>query len=303
MKGLEQLSLIGVASGWGAKNKLTQYGPMFIEENFQLIKDCIIKKGSEIYLEKTIFPEKLFYNSSKELSFEEKELLILNTSQHLSKQIINSVSNKRFPIVIGGDHSHAIGTWNGVSSIYNCYEKLGLIWIDAHMDSHTQSTSTSKAIHGMPLAMLLGYGNFRILNGLFNNKKILNPENVVLIGIRSYEKEEQLFLKKLGVKVYYMDQVTQIGFKKIFFDSLNYLLKKTSKIGISLDLDAFDPNYIPATGSKEDNGILPEHFLNAMKQVNFLKTFVAFEIMEYNPTLDINLKTFNFIKKIITNSF
>ncbi len=72
-------------------------------------------------------------------------------------------------------------------------------------------------------------------------------------------------------------------------------------IGVSLDLDAFDPSYIPAIGSRENNGILPWHFLDVMKKINFLKTFVVLEVMEYNPSLDIDFKTFNLINKIINN--
>ena len=295
----KQISLIGVASGWGAQNKDTEYGPIFIKKNFHKIQNEIAKSDINIYWEKIIYPKKMFKDFRKDLTFSEKEELILNVTKELSKQIVYNVKQEKFIIVIGGDHSIATGTWDGISKAYDCSDQLGLIWIDAHMDSHLPETSISKAIHGMPIPMLMGYSNSRISKELLKNKKIINPKNIILIGIRSFETAEESFLRKLGVKIYYINDVIKNGFKPIFLESIDYLISKTKFIGVSIDIDAFDPSYAPGTGSPEKNGILPNDFYNTIKEISFLNTFVALEIVEFNPNLDRDLMTFNIIKDII----
>ena len=300
MNDYKNISLIGAASGWGAQNKATEEGPLFLEKNFSLIKEELLNKNINIVWRKTILSNKMYCKHLQDLTFEEKENLILNLSLELSQEIVNTSLEKSFPIIIGGDHSLAIGTWNGVAQANNCYNQLGLIWIDAHMDSHTPQTSLSQAIHGMPLALLMGYGSLIIKKKLFNNKRVINPKHVVLIGIRSFEEGEEKLLKKLGVKIYYIEEVLNQGFDKIFEKSMNYLNKKTSFLGLSIDIDAFDPIHAPGTGSKENNGLIPSNFFQAMKKVKILNSFIGLEIMEYNPSLDKNLITYNLIKDIIT---
>jgi arginase len=301
MKNLSKISLIGAASGWGAQNKLTEEGPLFIEKNFHLLKDEFAGAFIDIFWRKTIQPQRTFKENSKvNFSFIEKEELILNFSRLLSQEVMYSVDEKSFPLVVGGDHSIAIGTWNGIARAKNCYENLGLIWIDAHMDAHTPQTSLSQAIHGMPLALLMGYGSSKIREILFYNKIILNPEHLILIGIRSFEDKEEQLLKRLGVKIYYMEEVQNKGFERVFNEAINYLISSTPFIGLSIDIDSFDPKFAPATASKSRNGILPSDFFITMNKVKLLDIFVCLEIAEYNPSLDKNLITFKLIKNIIS---
>lgn len=295
-----KISLIGAASGWGAQNKLTENGPSFLKKNFHLIKKDLLNKNIDISWSKIINPKKVFKKDIlSDFSFEEREELILDFSLNLSDEVIRCIYDKTFPLVLGGDHSIAIGTWNGIAQANNCHEKLGLIWIDAHMDAHTPKTSLSQAIHGMPLALLMNYGSQKILSVLFNNKTIINPKHLVLIGIRSFEEEEEILLKKLGVKIYYIEEVHSKGFEKVFNLALDYLTNLCSFIGLSIDIDAFDPEFAPGTGCHEKNGLLPEEFFIVMNKINLLNTFVGLEIAEYNPTLDKNFLTFNLIKNII----
>jgi arginase len=300
MKKYSKISLIGAASGWGAQNKLTEEGPIFLEKHYRLIKENFFYKDNSISWRKTLNPKKTFReNTSSDFSFEEREDLILNFSINLSEEVISCLKDKNFPVILGGDHSIAIGTWSGVVQATNCHEKLGLIWIDAHMDAHTPNTSLSQAIHGMPLALLMNYGSQKIRSVLFNNKTIINPEYVTLIGIRSFEEEEKQLLKMLGVKVYYIEEVFAKGFENVFNSALDYLMNLTSFIGLSIDIDAFDPKFAPGTGCREKNGLLPHDFIMALDKINLVDTFTALEIVEYNPSLDEDFLTFNLIKNII----
>jgi len=267
MKKYSKVSLIGAASGWGAQNKLTEEGPIFLKKHYRLIKQNFF--DNSITWRRTLNPKKTFREStSSDLSFEEIEDLILNFSINLSEEVISCLNDKNFPLILGGDHSIAIGTWSGVVQANNCHEKLGLIWIDAHMDAHTPNTSLSQAIHGMPLALLMNYGSQKIRSVLFNNKTIINPEHVTLIGIRSFEEEEKQLLKMLGVKVYYIEEVFAKGFENVFNNALDYLTNLTSFIGLSIDIDAFDPKFAPGTGCREKNGLLPHDFIMALDSLS-----------------------------------
>jgi len=293
----KRLAFIGVASGWGAQIQGTEDGPLFVGNNFDKIEN-MCKKRYKPYWDKTIFPEIRFKKNKKHITFVEKEHIIASVCKKLKSHIIYAIGQNRFPIIIGGDHSLAIGTWSGIAHAYNCHQLLGLIWVDAHMDSHTPYTSQSHAIHGMPLTVLMGYGS-SIMTKTIEDKKIINPKHLVLIGVRSFEEEEKLLLEKLGVKVYFIGEVLKNGFKKTLEESINYLHKYTNIIGLSLDLDVFDPIHAPGTGSKEPNGLSPDEFLNAIVEIPLIKELVAIEIMEFNPHLDKDSITFDLIANII----
>lgn len=209
-----------------------------------------------------------------------------------------SIERARFPLMLGGDHACAIGTWSGISTaLQNKGDDLALIWIDAHMDSHQPETSDTSNIHGMPVAHLMGYGYPELVSLLHANPK-LKPENLVFIGIRSYEPAEEELLNSLGVKIYYQRDLTPENTTKIIVDEYTRLAKKTGYVGISLDLDGLDPQDIIAVGTPEENGIEPSNFFNALEQIDFNK-LVGFEIAEYNPKLDRNLSSLNFIVKLV----
>ena len=139
--------------------------------------------------------------------------LFRRVSAQLAHYVFDSTFNQRCFLTLGGDHSCAIGTWSGAASALAQQQKeLGLIWVDAHMDSHTHDTSTSHNIHGMSLAALLGHGRPALTNILSSHSK-LKPENVYLIGVRSYEQAEQDLLERIGVKVFYMQEVAEKSLK------------------------------------------------------------------------------------------
>jgi arginase len=225
------------------------------------------------------------------------ELLELYYTE-LANSLLNSLNNHKIPCVIGGDHSCAIATWSAISyKLSNEKEELGLLWFDAHMDAHTPITTPSNNIHGMPVATLLGYGHKQFTQ-LLNNKPKIKPENIILIGVRSFESAEQELLTKLGVKIYYQKDVIFHGLNKIIHDSYNYLQHKVDKIGFSIDVDGFDPIFTPGVGTTVKNGINLLEFLNIIQTLD-LKKMIAFEITEGNQILDIENKTICAIIKII----
>ena len=190
-----------------------------------------------------------------------------------------------FPLVVGGDHSCAIGTWSGVHRVLADRGPLGLIWIDAHMDSHTFATTPSGQIHGMPLAALLGHGE-AALTSIESAEAKLRPEHVCLIGVRSYEAGEAALLHRLGVRVFGMDEVGRRGLADVFDEALAIVRQGTAGFGVSVDLDALDPAEEPGVGTPVPGGLTRAELAAALGRLRGDPAFVAMEIVEYNPRRD-----------------
>ncbi|MDQ2994403.1 MAG: arginase [Pseudomonadota bacterium] len=213
-----------------------------------------------------------------------------------------TLANRRF-ITLGGDHSCAIGTWSGVASaLQRRKEHLGLIWFDAHMDSHTPATTPSNNIHGMPLACLLGEGDLLLTRILSANPKV-QPANLCLIGVRSFESEEQALLERLKVRVFTMQDIEQRGLEAILQEALAIATAETTGFGISFDLDALDPNDAPGVGSPAPDGLRGAPLLKALKSWQNHPQLIGLEIAEYNPSLDIDNRTQLFAVNLINTIF
>ncbi|WP_426396401.1 arginase [Ralstonia sp. R-29] len=206
-------------------------------------------------------------------------------SRALADATAHSVHAGHVPFVIGGDHSCAIGTWSGVANALRPQGSLGLVWIDAHLDSHTPQTSDSGAIHGMPLAALLGHGASSLTEIRDAAPKLL-PQHVVVIGARSYEPAERALLDQLGVRVIDAEEVARVGLRAVMADAIRMVTAGTTAFGVTLDLDAFDPGVAPGVGSPEPGGLTGQDMTQALAACARDARFVAFELVEYNPRHD-----------------
>ncbi|KAI6232923.1 putative arginase [Aphelenchoides fujianensis] len=210
------------------------------------------------------------------------EVIAVNkTLAHATKL---AVQHQRELVVIGGDHSCAIGTFSGVAAGVQPRGRVGLIWIDAHLDAHTPLTSHSGNLHGMPIAHLLGHGD-SALCGLFDFLPKLRPEHLVLIGARSFEQEEREFLESMNVRIFYMEEVRQRGCYAVLKEAIEHTTDGTCGFTLSVDLDAFDPQDAPAIGCPETGGILADEFLRAVGRVD-LRKLLATEVVEFLPVRD-----------------
>jgi arginase len=201
-------------------------------------------------------------------------------------------SGKRF-LVVGGDHSCAIGTWSGTSDALRRSGPLGLIWIDAHMDMHVPATTPSGAIHGMPVAALFGYGEPE-LTGLSGDVSALAPDNICLVGTRSFEPEEIAFAARHGVRVIGMDELSRRGIENSLAEARAIAGDGVAGYGVSLDLDAFDPTDAPGVGSPVPGGIRASKFLDAWAELTCSPLCIGVEIVEYNPHRDRSGQTAQF---------
>lgn len=206
-------------------------------------------------------------------------------SARLAAEVEAVLQAGHFPLVVGGDHSCAIGTWSGVHHALAGTGPLGLIWIDAHMDSHTFATTPSGQLHGMPLACLLGHGE-SALTAIDGAEAKLRPEHVCLIGVRSFEAGEAALLHRLGVRVFDMDEVRRRGLAAVFDEALAIVRRGTAGFGVSVDLDALDPAEEPGVGTPVPGGLRRAELAAALTRLRGEPAFVAMEIVEYNPRRD-----------------
>lgn len=270
------VELIGVASGLGAQDHGCEDGPQFLRE-------LKVFQGGDIPVS---WEDMLRPDAGITTPVEATTELCLR----LADRVQIALESGHFPLVVGGDHSCAIGTWSGVHQWLGERGSLGLIWIDAHMDSHTFITTPSGALNGMPLACLLGYGE-QGLTAIGTAEPKLHPEHVCLLGARSFEKGEAALLKKLGVRVISMDEIRQRGVTATLAEAMAVTRNGTAGYGVSLDLDVLDPAEEPGVGSPVPGGLLCSELEQALRQLRDDPAMLAMEIVEYNPHHDRGLLT------------
>jgi len=283
-----RLSLIGAACGRGAKDARCAAGPDSLQHG-KLVR-TLRSHGIQTSWRTIIHADKKVPSDL---------LAVTNMAIRLSDLVEKEIRLQHFFAVLGGDHSCAIGTWNGAASALRQSGPVGLIWLDAHMDSHTLKTSPSGALHGMPLACLLGQGA-KELTGLAGTKPALSPAHVCLIGVRSFEPEEKMLLDRMNVRVYYMAEVRKHGLGIVMHEAFRHVADGTAGVGISIDLDGIDPWDAPAVGSPVPEGIRRHELLPVLHWLSGQSGIIGAEITEFNPSLDHQGKTANLIRDILT---
>jgi arginase len=223
--------------------------------------------------------------------------VVTEFAPRLAQAVMSALARGHCPVVLGGDHSCAVGTWSGVATWLTQGAgaaapppALGLIWIDAHLDAHTPETSESQRPHGMPVAALLGHGLAGLTQVGMPQPK-LRPEHVVLIGPRSYEPGEAALLQRLGVRIMWAHEVQQRGFAACLAEALARVRRGTAAWGLSFDLDALDPAEAPGTGTRVAQGLHLAEVAQALQGLAYDPHWVAAEIVEYNPRLDEQRRT------------
>lgn len=212
---------------------------------------------------------------------------ITRVNSELSELVRDEMIKKRLPLVIGGDHSIAIGSLAGVAQVRS---SVGVIWYDAHGDVNTAETSPSGNIHGMALAAALGYGHPALVS-IGGPQPRIKPEHVVLIGIRSLDPGEKHFLRKLGITVFTMHEIDRMGILKVMEQALEIVTQGTDGVHLSLDLDGLDPKWAPGVGTPVPGGMSLRESHLAMEILSDANILTSADIVEVNPTLDVMNET------------
>ncbi|EML2699618.1 arginase [Staphylococcus aureus] len=211
---------------------------------------------------------------------------IIEVNQKLNKEVSASIENNRFPLVLGGDHSIAVGSVSAISKHYN---NLGVIWYDAHGDLNIPEESPSGNIHGMPLRILTGEGPKELLE---LNSNVIKPENIVLIGMRDLDKGERQFIKDHNIKTFTMSDIDKLGIKEVIENTIEYLKSRNvDGVHLSLDVDALDPLETPDTGTRVLGGLSYRESHFALELLHQSHLISSMDLVEVNPLIDSNNHT------------
>jgi arginase len=211
---------------------------------------------------------------------------ITAASEELAAMVEAALEGDELPVILGGDHSIAIGSVAGVAAFYRKRQKrVGIIWLDAHADSNTPETSPSGNIHGMPLAALLGYGARELTHIAGFAPKVL-PENTVIIGARSVDPGERELLKSLGIRVFTMTELDERGLANVIQEAIQIASSNTAGIHVTMDMDFIDPFYAPGVGTPERGGATYREGHLAMEKIAASGRVLSVELTEVNPLYD-----------------
>lgn len=282
----KQIEIIGAPSAFGQRKLGVNLGPDAMRyagmvERIEAIGLEVVDKGN-IEAPKLNIKK---YKSEQDGGLRNLEE-VTQFCEDLCVSVDETIASGKYPLVIGGDHSIAMGTISGVSKHYN---DLGVIWYDAHGDLNIADSSPSGNIHGMPLRALIGDGHPDLVNiGGYKNK--VKVENIVLIGMRDLDEGEKAYIKEVGIKCYTMAEIDKFGMKTVIEETLAYL-DHCDGIHLSLDVDALDPVETPGTGTTVPGGITYRESHLAMEMLHDSEKITSMELVEVNPLIDIYNKT------------
>lgn len=216
---------------------------------------------------------------------------IAETCKDLAGIVQKSLEENFIPLVLGGDHSIAVGAVSGVAAHFRKEKKqIGYLWLDAHGDMNTPESSPSGNVHGMPLAAVMGYGATELVD-LLGFKPKVEPQNIVLVGVRDLDAQEKKLMKKSGVRVYTMRDIDERGMREVMADALKYAMDDTDGVAVSLDMDFVDPSDAPGVGTPVRGGVTYREAHLAMEMIADTEAMVSMEVVEINPIIDEHNRT------------
>ena len=207
---------------------------------------------------------------------------IVKVCNELADIVANSLQENEFPLVVGGDHSIALGSITGVARIH---KNIGVLWIDAHGDFNTDETSPSGNIHGMILAALAGIGN-KDLTGICGWSPKIHADSIVIVGVRDLDPSERERLHANAIHVFTMSDIDQRSISEVMREALTIAGSHNNGIHLSLDMDALDPKEAPGVGTPVRGGLTYREAHLAMEMIADAHNLVSMDVVEVNPILD-----------------
>lgn len=211
---------------------------------------------------------------------------ILETCEHLANLVEQTLGRGHLPVVLGGDHSIAMGTLAGVARHFRPGQQTaGLIWFDAHADFNTPQSSASGNVHGMPLAASVGIGPKELAQLCGISPKV-RPQNTVLVGVRDIDVQEKELLASSAVRVFTMRDIDERGMRSVVEEAIRIASQHTVGLAVSWDMDFIDPAYAPGVGTPVKGGASYREAHLAMEMIADTSKLVSLELVEVNPVLD-----------------
>ena len=284
----EKIRIIGVPMDLGASRRGVDMGPSALRvAGLQARLKQLGRQVEDIGNIPVRQPEEQHYGEKNAKYLEE----ICETCKGLAETVSKTLDEDFFPLVLGGDHSIAVGTVAGVARHFQKQSKrVGMIWLDAHGDMNTPETSPSGNVHGMPLASIMGYGPPE-LTGLDSVKPMVEPRNVAIVGVRDLDSKERRLVRESGVHVFTMRDIDERGMRDVMSEALRFAGDETAGIAVSLDMDFVDPSDAPGVGTPVRGGVTYREAHLAMEMIADSRSMVSLELVEINPVIDLHNAT------------
>jgi arginase len=284
----EKIRIIGVPMDLGASRRGVDMGPSALRvAGLQARLKQIGRHVEDIGNISVRQPEEQHYGEKNAKYLDE----IAETCKGLAETVRKTLEADLLPLVLGGDHSIAVGTMAGVAGYFQKQSKrVGMIWLDAHGDMNTPESSPSGNVHGMPLASIMGYGPVE-LTELAGVKPMVEPRNVALVGVRDLDSKERRLMKESGVHAFTMRDIDERGMREVMAEALRFAGDDTAGVAVSLDMDFVDPSDAPGVGTPVRGGVTYREAHLAMEMIADSRAMVSFELVEINPVIDLHNTT------------
>jgi arginase len=284
----QKIRIIGVPMDLGASRRGVDMGPSALrvaglQARLKPLGHQVEDIGNIVVKQ----PEEQHYGVKNAKYLEE----IADTCKGLAENVAKALDEGLLPLVLGGDHSVAVGTAAGIAGHFQKESKrIGLIWLDAHGDMNTPESSPSGNVHGMPLAAIMGYGPPE-LTELAGFKPMIEPRSVALVGVRDLDSKERRLAKESGVHIFTMRDIDERGMREVMSEALRFAGDDTAGIAVSLDMDFVDPTDAPGVGTPVRGGATYREAHLALEMIADSRSMVSFELVEINPVIDLHNST------------
>jgi arginase len=279
----DKIRIIGVPMDLGASRRGVDMGPSALRvAGLQSRLKQLGRQVEDIGNVQVRQPEEQHYGEKKAKYLDE----IAEACKGLADIVAKTLDEDLVPLVLGGDHSIAVGTTAGAAIHFNKKSKrIGVSWLDAHGDMNTPDSSPSGNVHGMPLASIMGYGPPE-LTKLAGITPMVEPRSVALVGIRDLDSKELRLMKESGVHVFTMSVIDERGMREVMAEALRFTTDDTAGVSVSLDMDFVDPTDAPGVGTPVRGGVTYREAHLALEMIADSESMVSFELVEINPVID-----------------
>jgi len=287
----KKIAVIGVPIGFGAGQKGSELGAMAIR-SAKIRGGSLVSQIAELgydvndYGDVEIVRPEYVAGANENPKYKTE---MLASYANVSNKLKAILGDDEFPVILGGDHSIALGTFSAIASFYRVREQkeIGLIWLDAHADINTAESSPSGNIHGMPLAALLGYGDADFVQ-LENYAPKLNPQYCAHVGARDLDLGEKRRIRELGLSgnFFTMSDIDRRGMLECIENAVKIASQAPGGYAVTFDVDIIDPCIAPGSGTLVRGGITYREAHLALEIISERGGMRSFEIVEVNPMLD-----------------
>lgn len=289
------IDIIGVPVDLGAGRRGVDMGPSAIR--YANLQSELEKLGHEVHDKGNVevpIAETCTVNEPKLRYID----CIVPMARRTAGAVATSIQAGRFPVVLGGDHSIALGSIRGAAR----QRKIGILWVDAHADFNTPETTPSGNIHGMPLAALCGYGDPRLLQLWDEIVPVVDPRRVAIIGARDLDAGEKPLLRDAGVLVMGMEQIDRLGMFNALVKAIAQISQDVDGIYLSFDLDSLEPGHAPGVGTPVTGGLTYREAHLACELAHETGKLIGLDMVESNPILDLGNQTAHLSVELIASA-